>query len=70
MGFQFELKLAAVLAVLQGISVGATYIVSQGDLNGDSRLDDDIHRHNSRTKLLQRKIECAHTHDLNRLHVN
>jgi hypothetical protein len=32
MGFQFKLKLAAVLAVLQGISVGAAYIVSQGDL--------------------------------------
>jgi hypothetical protein len=32
MGFQFKLKLAAVLAVLQGISVGAAYIVSQGDI--------------------------------------
>ena len=32
MGFQFKLKLATVLAVLQGISVGAAYIVSQGDL--------------------------------------
>jgi hypothetical protein len=32
MGFQFKLKLAAVLAVLQGISVGAAYVVSQGDL--------------------------------------
>ncbi|NIR87206.1 hypothetical protein GWO13_06385 [Candidatus Bathyarchaeota archaeon] len=32
MGFQFKLKLAAVLAVLEGISVGAAYIVSQGDL--------------------------------------
>ena len=32
MGFQFKLKLAAVLAVLQGISVGTAYIVSQGDL--------------------------------------
>lgn len=32
MGFQFKPKLAAVLAVLQGISVGAAYIVSQGDL--------------------------------------
>ncbi len=32
MGFQFKPKLAAVLAVLQGISAGAAYIVSQGDL--------------------------------------
>jgi len=32
MGFQFKPKLAAVLAVLQGISVGAAYIVSQGDI--------------------------------------
>jgi hypothetical protein len=32
MGFQFKPKLAAVLAVLQGVSVGAAYIVSQGDL--------------------------------------
>ncbi|MDH5690566.1 MAG: hypothetical protein OEY81_03940 [Candidatus Bathyarchaeota archaeon] len=32
MGFQFKPKLSAVLAVLQGISVGAAYIVSQGDL--------------------------------------
>ena len=32
MGFQFKPKLAAILAVLQGISVGAAYIVSQGDI--------------------------------------
>jgi len=32
MGFQFKPKLATVLAVLQGISVGAAYIVSQGDI--------------------------------------
>lgn len=32
MGFEFKPKLAAVLAVLQGISVGAAYIVSQGDI--------------------------------------
>ena len=29
---QFKPKLSAVLAVLQGISVGAAYIVSQGDI--------------------------------------
>jgi hypothetical protein len=32
MGFQFKPKLATALAVLQGISVGAAYIVSQGDI--------------------------------------
>jgi hypothetical protein len=32
MGFQFKPKLAAVLAVLQGISAGAAYIVSQENL--------------------------------------
>ena len=32
MGFQFKPKLSAVLAVLQRISVGAAYIVSQGDI--------------------------------------
>ncbi len=32
MGFQFKPKLVAVLAVLKGISAGAAYIVSQGDL--------------------------------------
>jgi hypothetical protein len=32
LGFQFKPKLAAVLVTLQGISVGAAYIVSQGGL--------------------------------------
>lgn len=32
MGFQFKPKLSAVLAVVQGISVGLAYIVTQGDL--------------------------------------
>ena len=32
MGFQFKVRLAAVLAILHGISFGATYIVTQGDL--------------------------------------
>ena len=32
MGFQFKPKLAAVMAVLNGIAVGASYIVSAGDL--------------------------------------
>ncbi|MBT0159047.1 hypothetical protein G4O51_03585 [Candidatus Bathyarchaeota archaeon A05DMB-2] len=32
MGFQFKPKLAAVLAVLNGASVGLAYIVSQGDI--------------------------------------
>jgi len=32
MGFQFKPKLAAILAVLNGASVGAAYIVSQGDI--------------------------------------
>ena len=32
MGFQFKPKLSVVLAVLQRISVGAAYIVSQGDI--------------------------------------
>jgi len=31
-GFQFKPKLAAVLAVLNGASVGLAYIVTQGDL--------------------------------------
>jgi hypothetical protein len=31
-GFQFKPKLAAVLAVLNGASVGLAYIVSQGDI--------------------------------------
>lgn len=32
MGFQFKPKLAAVLAVLNGVSVGLAYIVSQGNI--------------------------------------
>ncbi len=32
MGFQVKVRLAAVLAVLHGISFGAAYIVTQGDL--------------------------------------
>lgn len=31
-GFQFKPKLAVVLAILQGVSTAAAYIVSQGDL--------------------------------------
>jgi len=32
MGFQFKVRLAAVLAILHGVSFGAAYIVTQGDL--------------------------------------
>lgn len=32
LGFQFKPKLAAVLAVLNGFSVGLAYIVSQGNI--------------------------------------
>jgi hypothetical protein len=32
MGFQFKPKLAAVLAVLNGVSVGLAYMVSQGNI--------------------------------------
>jgi hypothetical protein len=32
MGFQFKPKLAAVLAVLNGVSVGLAYVVSQGNI--------------------------------------
>jgi hypothetical protein len=32
MGFQFKPKLAAILAVLNGVSVALAYIVSQGDI--------------------------------------
>jgi len=32
MGFQFKPKLAAVMAVINGIAAGATYIVTAGDL--------------------------------------
>jgi len=32
MGFQFKLKLSAVLAIIQGSSVGLAYIVSQGNI--------------------------------------
>ena len=32
MGFQFKPKLAAIMAVLNGIAAGASYIVSAGDL--------------------------------------
>jgi hypothetical protein len=32
MGFQFKPKLAAVLAVLNGVSVGLAYIVSRGNI--------------------------------------
>lgn len=32
MGFQFKPKLAAVLAALNGFSVGLAYIVSQGNI--------------------------------------
>ena len=32
MGFQFKLKLSAVLAVLNGVSVALAYIVSQGNI--------------------------------------
>ena len=32
MGFEFKPKLSAVLAVIQGVSVGLAYIVSQGDI--------------------------------------
>jgi hypothetical protein len=31
-GFQFKLKLGAVLAVLNGASIGLAYIVSQGNI--------------------------------------
>jgi len=31
-GFQFKPRLAAVLAVLNGVSVGLAYIVSQGNI--------------------------------------
>jgi hypothetical protein len=32
MGFQFKPKLGAVLAVLNGISIGLAYVVSQGNI--------------------------------------
>ena len=32
MGFEFKPKLSAVLAIIQGVSVGLAYIVSQGDI--------------------------------------
>ncbi|UCE15442.1 MAG: hypothetical protein JSV12_06080 [Candidatus Bathyarchaeota archaeon] len=32
MGFQFKPRLAAIMAVINGIAAGATYIASQGDL--------------------------------------
>jgi len=32
MGFQFKPKLAALMAVINGIAVGASYIVTAGDL--------------------------------------
>jgi len=32
LGFQFKPKLSAVLAVLNGVSVGLAYIVSQGNI--------------------------------------
>ena len=32
MGLQFKVRLATMLAILHGISFGATYIVTQGDL--------------------------------------
>jgi hypothetical protein len=32
MGFQFKPKLSALLAVLNGVSVGLAYVVSQGNV--------------------------------------
>ena len=32
MGFEFKPKLSAILAIIQGLSVGLAYIVSQGDI--------------------------------------
>jgi len=32
MGFEFKPKLSAVLAIIQGVSVGLAYIVSQGNI--------------------------------------
>lgn len=32
MGFEFKPKLSVILAILNGVSVGAAYIVSQGDI--------------------------------------
>jgi len=32
MGFQFKPKLAALMAVINGIAVGASYIVTAGDV--------------------------------------
>ena len=32
MGFEFKPKLSAVLAVINGVSAGLAYIVSQGDI--------------------------------------
>jgi len=32
MGFEFKPKLSAVLAVINGVSTGLAYIVSQGDI--------------------------------------
>ena len=32
MGFQFKVKLAAVMAVINGVAAGLSYIASQGDI--------------------------------------
>ena len=32
MGFEFKVKLSAVLAVINGVAAGLSYIASQGDL--------------------------------------
>jgi len=32
MGFEFKFKLSAILAIIQGASVGLAYIVSQGNI--------------------------------------
>ena len=44
MGFQFKPNLAAVLAVLNGASVGLAYIVSQGNITATSPYDSYDHK--------------------------
>jgi len=50
-GFQFKVKLAAVMAEINGFAAGLSYIASQGNFN-NNRLHSHINWNNTRNLLL------------------
>jgi len=58
-GFQFKPKLSAVLAVLNGVSVGLAYVVSQGNITATITWFARNNRRNSRTMLQRKKSDSV-----------